>query len=78
MHLLGNSRKKRNMLTLLILPVPFTFFNEVRPGQLMYTAVVLGSTQINLTMRGFDKAVWSLNSDISRGQMTVLGFPRAI
>jgi len=40
------------MLTLWILSVLCTFFNEVRPGRLMYIVVVLGLAQINLTMRG--------------------------
>jgi hypothetical protein len=44
----------------------------------MYTALVLGRTQINVAMRGFDKAVWSLNSGISKGQMTVQFSPRFI
>jgi hypothetical protein len=47
-------------------------------NQLMYTSVLLARTLINVTMRGFDKAVWSLNSGISKGQLTVYSFPLGI
>jgi hypothetical protein len=47
-------------------------------NKFMYTSVVLGRTRINVTVRGFDKAVWSLNSGISKGQMTVYSFPLAL